>query len=141
MRIVLLMCAALAACGSDRTVVAVPVTLSSAVVDPGAVKSFELWVLEQVGRDGTPILCDDLLARTIVPAAPNAIVIMHVAGSLDGAAVALKKLPVGQQNRIFYVDMYSDADELGERVGAGCSPSVSIVGGKNVTVEITIDQH
>ncbi|MCC6810173.1 MAG: hypothetical protein IT381_22270 [Deltaproteobacteria bacterium] len=129
-----------AACGGDHITVTVPARLEQAAIDPGTVQSYELWVLEQVGLDSTPILCDDLMSRAIVPASPNTIVLARVAGSFDGSEVALTELRAGQQNRIFYVDMFDQPDQLGTRVGAGCTPSVTIIGGKRVTIEIAIDK-
>ena len=127
----------LVACGG-QDVITIPVQLAQGVVaDRAAIKSYELWVLDLVGRDNQPIDCRLLLDGTKHPASPEIIVIKRVDGTLDaGTEVAMTGLPVGSQNRIFYVNMYDQADQLGVVVAKGCAPSVSIVGGKKVQVEI-----
>ncbi len=131
----------LTGCAGGADVVVVPVRLERSVVDANLVQSYELWILHQVGRDDTPVRCEELLDRTLTPASPNIIVIKRIAGAFDDAAVPITGLPAGEQNRIFYVDMFDAPDQVGTRVGAGCAPSVSIVGGKSVTVEIAVDIH
>src|SRR6185436_1851848 len=71
--------AALSACGGNRAseVVVIGVTLSSAVVDPTSIRSYELWILNQVGRDDQPLSCQQLLAREVPPASENAYVIKY----------------------------------------------------------------
>jgi hypothetical protein len=123
------------ACGDDAHVV--PVQVQVPLVDLDLVKSLDLWVFDQVGRDGEPIRCDDLLTRQITAASQNVIVIARVKGSFQ-ASLRVDSLPVGQQNRIFYVDMFDGDDGLGERIGSGCAQSQSIVGGKRTRVEIVV---
>ena len=126
------------ACGAPQVVV-IPTQLQSAVLDPATVQSYELWVLGQVGRDGQPLRCDQLLSRELTPASDNAHIITRVAGAFT-ESVHLVDLPIGQQNRIFYVDLYDQPDGLGTRVGAGCAQSVSIDGGKTIQVELSVDR-
>jgi hypothetical protein len=139
MRLLVLL-ALLNGCGGND-LVTIPVQLQQGVVsDPNAIKSYELWVLDLVGRDNQPVDCRLLLDGTKHPASPEIIVIKRIEGTLDGGdEVTLKSLPVGSQNRIFYVDMYDQPGQLGVVLAKGCAPSVSIVGGQKVQVEIIID--
>ena len=110
----------------------------AASVAASQVKSYELWVLAQVGRDSNPIQCADLLSRTITPASDN---VLKVLSPIDGnfsTAILVKNIPNGVQDRVFYIDLYDQPGQLGQRIGAGCTASVTISGGKTAKIEIDI---
>lgn len=130
----------LTGCGAATpATVTIPAQVVQGIIDASQVKSFELWVLDQVGRDGSPIQCQTLLDRTLAPGAGNVIALKSpVQGDFSGQRVVLKNIPAGKQNRVFYVDLFNSSGALGTRIGAGCVPSVTIVGGKQITVDIDI---
>lgn len=128
-----------AGCGADRHEIHVPVQRFAQSFDASQVRSFELWILNQVGRNETPIQCEELLTRKISPADPNVIRLKDpIGGSAGGAAIDVSDIAAGDKNRIFYVDLFDQEDRLGNRIGAGCAGSVTIVGGKKNTVSIDI---
>jgi hypothetical protein len=130
----------LLACGREVNEIRVPVrSFSQVAFDPSQAKSFELWILNQVGRDDNPIQCEELLTRKISPADANVIRLKDpIAGAFGEAGIDVSDIAVGEQNRIFYVDFFDQERQLGNRIGAGCAGSVTIVGGKKNVVAIEI---
>lgn len=132
----------LAACGAPASqIVTVPAQLEQGIVDPGQVKSFQLWILNQVGRDSVPIQCDQLLSRALTPADKNIIPVKQpLEGDFAEGFVEIKDIPHGggRQNRLFYVDLFDQPALIGNRIGAGCAQSITIEGGKTAQVVIEI---
>jgi hypothetical protein len=129
---------ALLSCGSDASQIRIPTTALVHDLAATDVGSIELWVLDQLGRDNTPIVCDGLESRSILPSDPN-VQILKGPIDIDGTGpIALKGIADGKQNRVFYVDLYSQPGQLGTRVGVGCAEGQSIVGGKIITIDLQI---
>ncbi len=113
-----------------------------AAVAPTDVKSYELWVLNQIGRDNNPIQCGELLSRTVTPASENVLKVVPnpIDGNFGSSTIAIKNIANGSQDRIFYIDLYDvPVGQVGQRIGSGCAASVSINGGKTTTVDIAIE--
>jgi len=131
----------LAACGGTDVVV-IPTQMAQGVVDVTKLQSFELWVLDQLGRDNNPISCEALLSRQLSPLSANVVPLQRepVSGVFsDGSIVAVKGLRKGDRNTIFYVDVYDQPDGLGSRIAAGCVPAQTIKGGQTLRFALEID--
>ena len=117
----------------------IPAQVQQGIVAASQVKSFALYVLDQVGRDGSPIACSALLDRTLSPGDANVIALKSaVVGDFSGQRVGVKNIPAGKQSAVFYIDLFDASGGLGQRIGAGCAPSVTIVSGKQISVDIDI---
>ncbi len=129
----------LCACGPAREAIVIPIALSQGQVDASRARSFQLWILSQVGRNEEPIPCEQLVARSLVPSDEN-IVKLHdpIDGDIPSGEIVIEDIPSGVENRIFYIDVYDAPNQLGERIGAGCKPSVSIIGGQEIAVELVV---
>lgn len=125
----------LAACGHAELVI--PTEQLALASD---LTSFELWALDQVGRDGAPITCEELLSLDVVPQSENVVALADpVRGDFaDGASLALKGLRSGDRNVIFYVAIYSEPAQLGTRSAAGCLGAQSITGGRTTSVVLEV---
>ncbi len=117
----------------------IPAQMVSASIDPTQLKSYKLWVLQQVGRDNNPIQCADLLSREISPADDNALKVLDPITGNFASTLTVKSIVNGVQDRIFYIDLFdAPAGQIGQRIGAGCTASVTIAGGKTTKLEIDI---
>ncbi len=127
----------LANCGGADTVT-IPAEFFSPSVDVSQVKSFELWVFDQVGKDNTPIDCSQLEARTLFPSSPNVQVLRGPVDSDAAASLDLANLPTGNRNRVFFAEFYDQPGQLGSLIGLGCTGGQTITGGKTVTIHIAV---
>ena len=127
----------LAACG-DQPRVTLATRLEQGIELTQA-QSYQLWILDLVGRDNVPIQCERLLSRVLAPGDPNVVKLLApIEGNFASDTITIDAIPVGNQNRIFFLELFEQPGQLGTRIGAGCAQSVSIVGGKKVEVELVI---
>lgn len=115
-----------------------PVTRLSQAVSMASVQSYELWVLDQLGQDNTPIDCAQLASRDLVPGLSN---VQILKGPLlnDGIdELDINDIAIGDRNRIFYADLYDEPGGRGDRVAVACAGGQTISGGKTVTIHLTV---
>jgi hypothetical protein len=128
-------------CGGAN-VITVPARFEGELVDPTRLISYELWVLDQLGRDNNPISCDALLSRQTSPLSPNVIPLKRdpFQGNFsEGASIRINDIPRGEGRAVFYIEVFDQPDQVGTRVAAGCLSGQTIVGGKTTKFEIEVD--
>ncbi|MCC6810082.1 MAG: hypothetical protein IT381_21815 [Deltaproteobacteria bacterium] len=138
MRSTVLVGALLCACGATEVHEVIVPVHRLAQVDASQLVGFELWILDQVGRDDAPIDCARLLSRALSPLDDNVVRLRDPIVGAIGGEVKIGDILAGAQNRIFYVDVFANDELLGARVAAGCTQSVTIVGGKDTRVAISL---
>ena len=123
-------------CGQGLDRITLATRLAATSVDLTHAQSYQLWVLSQVGRDKSAVQCEQLLARTLLPGDANVVKLRPpIAGSFK-STIKVDNIPTGQQDRVFFIEIYDQSNLLGTVLGWGCAQSVSIVGNHNVSVEL-----
>ncbi len=126
-------------CGAAPSQVVIPVSPARGALSLTDAKSYELWVLSQIGRDGSPITCDGLLDRSLAPGGSEAVrLVAPIDRNFDSQPVHIGGIAPGVQNRVFYVDLYSAANQGGDIIGSGCAPSVTINAGSDAHVQLLV---
>jgi hypothetical protein len=127
-----------AACGPAPLQVTMATRLEQGL-ELSQAQSYQLWVLDLVGRDNAPIQCDRLLSRELAPGDPNVVKLLApIEGNFSADTITVGDVPVGNQNRIFFLELFEQPGQLGTRIGSGCAQSVSILGGRKVEVDLAI---